>query len=62
MILEVKDLEAKVAETGQTILRGVNLTIREGEVRGRYNLLIIAILAFNIWNHIRCCYLTFDGA
>ena len=33
VILEVKDLEAKVAETGQTILRGVNLTIREGEVR-----------------------------
>ena len=34
VILEVKDLEAKVAETGQTILRGVNLTIREGEVSG----------------------------
>ena len=32
VLLEVKDLEAKVAETGQTILRGVNLTIREGEV------------------------------
>ncbi|CAL5228417.1 g11548 [Coccomyxa viridis] len=31
VILEVKDLEAKVAESGQTILRGVNLTIREGE-------------------------------
>ena len=33
VLLEVKDLEAKVAETGQTILRGVNLTLREGEVR-----------------------------
>lgn len=33
VLLEVKDLEAKVAETGNTILRGVNLTIREGEVR-----------------------------
>ncbi|BDA48195.1 probable ATP-dependent transporter ycf16 [Coccomyxa sp. Obi] len=31
VLLEVKDLEAKVAETGNTILRGVNLTIREGE-------------------------------
>ena len=33
VLLEVKDLEAKVAETGQTILRGVNLIVREGEVR-----------------------------
>ena len=33
VLLEVKDLEAKVAETGQMILRGVNLTVREGEVR-----------------------------
>ena len=33
VLLEVKDLEAKVAETGQTILRGVNLTVWEGEVR-----------------------------
>lgn len=33
VLLEVKDLEAKVAETGNTILRGVNLTVREGEVR-----------------------------
>ena len=33
VLLEVKDLEAKVAETGQTILRGVNLTVREGEAR-----------------------------
>ncbi|CAK0785941.1 ABC transporter I member 6, chloroplastic [Coccomyxa viridis] len=31
VLLEVKDLEAKVAETGQMILRGVNLTVREGE-------------------------------
>ena len=32
MLLEIKDLEAKVAETGNQILRGVTLTIREGEV------------------------------
>jgi hypothetical protein len=31
-LLEVRDLEAKVAETDNIILRGVNLTIREGEV------------------------------
>jgi len=32
VILEVKDLCAKVAETGDVILKGVSLTIREGEV------------------------------
>ncbi|GIL91607.1 hypothetical protein Vretimale_9628 [Volvox reticuliferus] len=32
VMLEVKDLEAKVAATGQPILKGVNLTIRNGEV------------------------------
>jgi Fe-S cluster assembly ATP-binding protein len=32
VVLEVKDLEAKIAATGQQILKGVNLTIREGEV------------------------------
>ena len=32
IVLEVKDLEAKIAATGQQILKGVNLTIREGEV------------------------------
>eukprot|EP00197_Chlamydomonas_leiostraca_P015514 CAMPEP_0202867330 /NCGR_PEP_ID=MMETSP1391-20130828/9199_1 /ASSEMBLY_ACC=CAM_ASM_000867 /TAXON_ID=1034604 /ORGANISM="Chlamydomonas leiostraca, Strain SAG 11-49" /LENGTH=280 /DNA_ID=CAMNT_0049547367 /DNA_START=88 /DNA_END=930 /DNA_ORIENTATION=+ len=32
VMLEVKDLEAKIAATGQQILKGVNLTIREGEV------------------------------
>jgi Fe-S cluster assembly ATP-binding protein len=31
-MLEVRDLQAKVAATGQQILNGVNLTIREGEV------------------------------
>ena len=31
-MLEVKDLEAKIVSTGQTILKGVNLTVREGEV------------------------------
>lgn len=31
-MLEVKDLEAKVASTGQQILKGVNLVVREGEV------------------------------
>ena len=31
VLLEVKDLHAKVAETGEEILKGVNLTIREGE-------------------------------
>jgi Fe-S cluster assembly ATP-binding protein len=31
-MLEVKDLKAKIAATGQQILNGVNLTIREGEV------------------------------
>lgn len=31
-MLEVKDLEAKIAATGQPILKGVNLTIRNGEV------------------------------
>lgn len=32
VILKVADLSAKVAATGQEILRGVNLTVREGEV------------------------------
>ncbi|GIL53468.1 hypothetical protein Vafri_9063 [Volvox africanus] len=32
VMLEVKDLEAKIAATGQPILKGVNLTIRNGEV------------------------------
>jgi hypothetical protein len=31
-MLEVKGLEAKIVTTGQQILKGVNLTIREGEV------------------------------
>ena len=30
-MLEVKGLGARVAATGETILRGVNLTVREGE-------------------------------
>ena len=33
VLLEVKNLEAVIAETRQTVLRGINLTIREGEVR-----------------------------
>lgn len=32
VILEVQDLQAKIVETGQQILNGVSLTIREGEV------------------------------
>jgi Fe-S cluster assembly ATP-binding protein len=32
VLLEVKGLEAKIAATGQQILKGVNLTLREGEV------------------------------
>lgn len=32
VLLEVKGLKAKVAATGQEILQGVDLTIREGEV------------------------------
>lgn len=32
VMLEVKDLEAKIAATDQQILFGVNLTIREGEI------------------------------
>lgn len=32
VLLEVKGLEAKVAATGQQILKGVTLTVREGEV------------------------------
>ncbi|XP_008810860.2 ABC transporter I family member 6, chloroplastic-like [Phoenix dactylifera] len=32
VLLEVKDLRAVIAESGQEILRGVNLTIYEGEV------------------------------
>jgi Fe-S cluster assembly ATPase SufC len=31
-MLEVRDLSAKIAATGQQILKGVNLVIREGEV------------------------------
>jgi Fe-S cluster assembly ATP-binding protein len=31
-MLEVKGLEARVAATGEHILRGVNLTVKEGEV------------------------------
>jgi hypothetical protein len=31
-LLEVEGLEAKVAATGKQILKGVTLTIREGEV------------------------------
>jgi Fe-S cluster assembly ATP-binding protein len=30
--LEIRNLHAKVAETGQSILRGVNLTIKQGEI------------------------------
>ena len=32
VLLEVRDLEAKVAATGKQILKGVTLTVREGEV------------------------------
>ena len=32
VILEVKDLQAKIVASGEQILNGVNLTIREGEV------------------------------
>ena len=32
VILEVKDLEARVAGTDKQILKGLNITIREGEV------------------------------
>ncbi len=32
VMLEVKGLEARVAATGEHILRGVNLTVKEGEV------------------------------
>jgi ABC-type molybdenum transport system ATPase subunit/photorepair protein PhrA len=32
VILEVTDLRAKIAATGQEILKGVNLTVCEGEV------------------------------
>ena len=46
VLLEVKDLEAKVAETGQTILRGVNLTIREGEVSENFHIVPLIL---------RCC-------
>lgn len=31
-MLEVKNLEAKIVATGQQILNGVNMTVREGEV------------------------------
>lgn len=31
VLLEVEDLRAKVAETGEEILKGVTLTIKEGE-------------------------------
>lgn len=32
VILEVKDLHAEIADSGQEILKGVNLTMCEGEV------------------------------
>ena len=32
VLLEVEGLEAKIAATGQQILKGVSLTVREGEV------------------------------
>lgn len=32
VILSVKGLEAKIVATGQSILHGVDLTVREGEV------------------------------
>ena len=32
VLLEVRDLEATIAATGQQILKGVTLTVREGEV------------------------------
>lgn len=32
VLLEVKDLRAKIAATGQEILKGVTLTVKEGEV------------------------------
>lgn len=32
VLLEVEGLEAKVTATGQQILKGVTLTVREGEV------------------------------
>ena len=31
MLLEVRDLKARVAETGEEILKGVDLIVREGE-------------------------------
>jgi Fe-S cluster assembly ATP-binding protein len=31
-MLEVKDLQAKIVESGQQILNGVSITVREGEV------------------------------
>jgi ABC-type multidrug transport system ATPase subunit len=32
VLLEVHDLEAKIASSGKQILKGVTLTVREGEV------------------------------
>jgi Fe-S cluster assembly ATP-binding protein len=37
-LLEVRGLTASVKETGQQILAGVDLTIREGEVRVDWSL------------------------
>lgn len=36
LLLEVRDLTAVIAETKQEILKGVNLTVYEGEVRLRF--------------------------
>ena len=32
MVLEVKDLRAKVSATGTEVLKGVNLTVKEGQI------------------------------
>lgn len=45
ILLEVRDLKASIAESGEEILRGVNLTIREGQV----TFFILILIVCNVW-------------
>lgn len=49
LLLEVKDLSAVISESKQPILKGVNLTIREGEVIMEFTFFIICDVFFWLW-------------
>lgn len=49
MLLEVHDLCAKVTETGDQILNGVTLTIKEGEVHA-----IMGRVGYSLFTRYAC--------